>query len=116
MRTVEREGFNKKKNRDFNNKKYLLLWRQCWAEVQNRGYERNGFKTRVSSDSYEVQGKDREPRKYLSRIDWEKEHQGIHTVRGDENRKIEQINKNRKEQKRQREPERYNSQEREHGR
>ena len=85
---VETEGFSKKKNREFNNKKYIVLWREYWANVQNRAYERNGFKQRVSPDSLEVQGKDRKPRKYLSRIDWEKEQRGVHTIRGDENRDI----------------------------
>ncbi len=87
-RTVGPDGFNKKKSREWDNKKYVAIWREDWAAVQNRAYERNGFDIRVSHESLEVQGLKREPTIHLSRIDWQKEARGEHTIAGDKRRDI----------------------------
>lgn len=72
-REVSSSGFNPKKNREWDKKKYIKVLREDWAKTQNRFYEKNRLDVRVSSDSLEVQGEyDREPTKYLSRIDWKK--------------------------------------------
>jgi len=75
FRTVELDGFSKAKTASckMNNIETLVTWREKWAEVQNRAYERNGLDIRVSHESLEVQGINREPTIHISRIDWEKE-------------------------------------------
>ena len=95
-RTVEPEGFAKKKTREFNKKKYVSIWRERWAEAHNRAYERNGLEIRVSHESYEVSGIDRDPTIHLSRMDWEREQHGEHTKHGDKKRDIEARNLERK--------------------
>lgn len=93
-RTVDSDGFSKKKYRTLDKAEYALIWRKAWAEVQNRAYERNGLSVRVSHESLEVQGKhELEPTIHLSRIDWQKEQRGEHTPRGDMKRAIQERNK-----------------------
>lgn len=92
-RSVGTDGFSKKKNRDLDNKKNIVIWRKQWAAVQNRAYERNGLDIRVSHESLEVQGiKDREPTIHLSLSDWQKEKRGERTIAGDKKRAIKERN------------------------
>lgn len=105
-RTVGPDGFSKKKDRERNNIKYIDIWREEWAQVQNRAYERNGYDIRVSHQSLEVQGeKNRGPTIHLNHTDWQKEQRGEHTIAGNEKRSIkerneERIRQNRLEQER----------------
>lgn len=95
-RTVGPDGFNQKKDRERNNRKYIDIWRENWAKVQNRAYERNGYDIRVSHESLEVQGRyDREPTIHLSRIDWQKEKNDKRTIAGDQKRAIKKRNEER---------------------
>lgn len=107
-RTVGSDGFSKKKDRERNNIKYIDIWRKEWAQVQNRAYERNGYDIRVSHESFEVQGRrDHEPTIHLSRIDWQKEQRGEHTIAGNEKRAIIERNEERIRQKRLEQERRY---------
>jgi ATP-dependent exoDNAse (exonuclease V) alpha subunit len=95
-RSVERDGFSKKKDREWDKYKYIDIWREHWADVQNRAYQRNGLDIRVSHESLEVQGIcDREPTIHLSRIDLQKERNGERTMRGDQKRAIQERNRQR---------------------
>lgn len=94
-RSVEAGGFSKKKNREFDKKEYVDIWREEWANEQNRAYERNGMDIRVSHLSLEVQGKDQEPTIHLRRIDWQKEKLGERTADGDKRRAIKARNEER---------------------
>ena len=95
-RAVEEDGFCRLKDREHNKREYINIWREQWAEVQNRAYERNWLDIQVSHESLEVQGKrDREPTIHLSRIDWQRERQGEHTPAGDQKRAIEERNRKR---------------------
>ena len=67
---------------------YVEIWREGWANIQNRAYERNGLDIRVSHESLEVQGTCREPIPHLSRIDWQKEERGERTPAGDRKREV----------------------------
>lgn len=100
-RTIGPDGFNEKKDREHNKKNYIGVWREQWAEIQNRAYERNGLDIRVSHESLEVQGKccNREPTIHLSRIDWQKEHRGERTFFGDKKREIQARNEQRSHQR-----------------
>lgn len=95
-RSVGPDGFSRKKDREWDNRKFISIWREQWAVVQNRAYERNGMDIRVSHESLEVQGiNDREPAKHLSLTDWQKEKRDERTIAGDEKRAIEARNKER---------------------
>lgn len=99
-RTVGSDGFSKKKLRELDKRECVTVWREQWAWVQNRSYERNHLAIRVSHESLEVQGiHDREPTIHLSRIDWQKEQLGKRTVAGDKKRAIQERNKERSRQR-----------------
>lgn len=98
-RTVGPNGFSKKKDREHDERKYINIWREQWADVQNRAYERNRLDIRVSHESLEIQGKrDREPTIHLSRIDWQREQRGERTSAGDRKREIAKRNEEREHQ------------------
>lgn len=108
-RPVTSKGFSDVKDRTWNNRSNIRLWREQWALIQNRAYERKGLTVRVSDKSFIERGiKNREPLKYLHRGDMYLERKGIHTDRGDENREIKKRNaeNERRELERQRERER----------
>ncbi len=94
-RTVTETGFSKRKDRERDKRAYIHLWREQWAAVQNRAYERNGLDIRVSHESLQVQGVDRLPTPHLSRMDWQKEQRGECTPAGDRKRAIASKNKKR---------------------
>ena len=95
-RPVGPDGFCKLKDREHYKRKYITIWREQWATVQNRAYERNGLDIQVSHESLEAQGKhDREPTIHLSRIDWQKEQRGERTPAGDRKRAVKERNQRR---------------------
>lgn len=97
-RPVGADGFCKKKDREHDNRKYIGIWREKWADVQNKAYERKGLDIRVSHERLEAQGIDREPTKYMKLSDWQKELRGERTATGDENRLIRKRNQERSRQ------------------
>lgn len=100
-RAVEMNGFCKTKNREWDKRVYINIWRQQWAELQNFAYERNNLDIRVSHKSLEVQGKyDHEPTIHLSLVDWQKEKRGERTLAGDRKRSIQRRNDERAHQRR----------------
>lgn len=95
-RTVGPDGFSKTKDREHDRKEYLMIWREQWAEVQNRAYARSGLNIRVSHESLEVQGRrDREATVHLSLPDWQMEKRGIRTSAGDRRRAVVERNAQR---------------------
>lgn len=95
-RTFGPDGFSPWKDREHNQRKYIKIWREQWAAVQNRAYERNGLDVQVSHEALEVQGKrNREPTIHLSRIDWQKEQRGERTPAGDRKRAVRERNEER---------------------
>jgi ATP-dependent exoDNAse (exonuclease V) alpha subunit len=69
-RTVCVDGFSKEKYLPLNAREYIRIWRSHWAEVQNRAYERRGLDVRVSHKSLKDQNKEREPVKYIPRLEY----------------------------------------------
>jgi ATP-dependent exoDNAse (exonuclease V) alpha subunit len=84
-------------NREWNKNK-CRFWRKEWAKAQNQEFERKGLNVRVSHESYAIQDMDksikREPQKRLSKTQIMLERSGIQTERGNENRAIEERNRN----------------------
>lgn len=94
-RSVGENGFSERKDREHDKREYINIWREQWAQAQNRAYERNGLDIRVSHESLEVQGKQREPVPYLNRIDWQREQRGERTPAGDRKRALRERNEER---------------------
>lgn len=94
-RPIEQEGFCAKKNRDWNKTFFVCHWRELWAKVQNKELAKNGLDFKVSHESLEIQGINREPTKHLGRKAMEMKRRGIETNRDIENRAIEASNKDR---------------------
>lgn len=99
-RTLGPEGFSEKKDREHDQRQYILIWREQWAQVQNRAYERHGLDIRVSQKSLKAQGiQDREPTSYVSYGDYLREQRGERTAAGDRKRAVMQRNKERSQKK-----------------
>lgn len=98
-RPVDKNGFCSKKNREWNKVKFLYKCRKLWAEAQNEFFVEKGMEVRVSHQSLEVQGIDREPMIPLGRAAMALERKGIRTENGDKNREIEIRNREREEEK-----------------
>lgn len=96
-RPVDCEGFCTKKDRTWNNKKHVRVWRKMWADIQNRVFERKGLEVSVSHDSLEVQGVEREPTIPLGRVAMALERKGVQTEYGIRNCAIEARNSERRE-------------------
>lgn len=92
-RSIDSTRFCSKKDREWNKKKYVSIWREEWAKVQNNAYKRNQIKAKVSPYSLKAQGRKYKALPYLSLADYQKEKRGIHTDVGDKRRKIKKYNK-----------------------
>lgn len=98
-RTMGADGFSKRKDREHDKKVYMAIWREQWADVQNRAYARNQMDIRVSHESLVVQGKLHEPTIHLSRIDWQREQRGERTPAGNRKRTIQERNHENRERR-----------------
>ena len=98
-RPVDKNGFCSKKNREWNRVDFLYKCRKLWAEAQNKFFAEKGMEIRISHQSLEVQGIDREPMIPLGRAEMALERKGIRTENGDKNREIEIRNREREEEK-----------------
>lgn len=96
-RPIDANGFCSKKNRDWNRLEQLQMWRQLWAETQNRAFKEKGLVVNISHESLEVQGIDREPTHPLGRAATALERKGIQTEVGNRNREIETQHREREE-------------------
>lgn len=88
-RPVDANGFCARKNREWNKREILREWRKLWAEAQNKFFKDKGLELRVSHESLEVQGIDREPTVPLGRAAMALERKGVQTEYGNRNREIE---------------------------
>lgn len=87
-RPVDTNGFCSKKDRSWNTLKQFQTWRKFWADAQNRAFKEKGMDLRVSHESLEVQGIDREPTVPLGRAATALERKGVQTEYGNRNREI----------------------------
>lgn len=87
---------------DWGNQENVEMWRHEWADVCNRELACNGFKTRVTHESFMRQGIDRKPQIHLGRNAIALEQRGVHTDRGDKNRNIIEQNRLRDEREQRR--------------
>lgn len=66
MREVSSEGFGKK-NRGWNKKELLKVWRGSWATECNKALYSAGSASRITHKSLKAQGVKREPTKHLGK-------------------------------------------------
>lgn len=78
---------------NWGNRENVEIWRHEWADACNRELARNGFRTRVTHESYIRQGVNRKPQIHLGRNVIALEQRGIHTDRGNKNRNIIEQNR-----------------------
>jgi hypothetical protein len=88
-------GFGEK-DRDSNGRQALLAWRKDWEKKVNRQLERYGHDARISMDTLEAQGIDREPQLHQGQGATALERKGIQTERGDMLRDIANDNDKRR--------------------
>lgn len=97
-REVSSAGFNAKKNREWDKRKNVSIWREEWAKMINREFERKGIEKELDHESYAIQGIEREPTIHLGhRVKEIERSDKIETDRGNENRSIVERNKVREE-------------------
>ena len=61
LREISAEGWDKKKNRDWNSKDQLMKWRKNWEVAINQELEKKHISDRVSCETLEAQGINRIP-------------------------------------------------------
>ena len=93
MRGINRNGWQEKKARNWNEKATLNEWRTLWAEYVNRALEKSQIKERVSEKSFEDLGLDKVPSKHLGPEASEMERRGEQSRIGDENREANAQNR-----------------------
>lgn len=98
-RTVGPDGFSKKKDREYDKRKYVHIWRKRLDLERDRAYERNHL-DRTSLERPKVQSeRDRKPTIHLSRADRQREKRGELTRADDRKREIEVRNREREEER-----------------
>ena len=86
MRGMNRNGWQEKKARNWNEKETLREWRTLWADHMNRALERAGIAERVTEKSFEDLGLDKIPSKHLGPAGSEIERRGENSRIAEENR------------------------------
>jgi hypothetical protein len=100
MRDVSADGFGKRmkeeQGQSYENRvKRLKGWRKSWAVTCNEKLQKKGTNERIDYRTLEAQGIGRIPTKHLGKEAHNLEKQGIKTYKGNENRKIIDLNKER---------------------
>jgi uncharacterized membrane protein len=98
-REVNEKGFTVK-NRDWDKRENVIVWRREWAYISNSYLERNGFSERIDHRTLIEQGIKREPTIHLGHTVKQLERKGIITSRNKKNREIIERNKERGRQNR----------------
>jgi MobA/MobL family. len=99
-RPIEDGRFSDKKNRDWDKRGNISIWRKNWADMQNREFMKKGLLTRVSHESYKTRNIDREPTIHLGHGTTALSRRGIETDRSNINNAIRARNSEREEQER----------------
>jgi ATP-dependent exoDNAse (exonuclease V) alpha subunit len=101
LRPLEDGQLSKLKDRDACAPEMIQQWREAWADIQNRTFERlqvkdsDGRILRVDHRSYDAQGIDREPTQHMGVLATAMERDGKPTEIGERNRAILMANDNR---------------------
>lgn len=94
-RELDGDHFADKKNREWNSRENVEIWREQYASITNKYLERYNHPERIDHRSYERQGIDQTPTIHKGHYAHSQEQQGIRTELGDKNRQIEAENRER---------------------
>ncbi len=92
MREIDEEGFNKKKNRDWNKKELLEKQRADWSSYANLALEKAGINSKIDHRTLAEQGINRIPQIHLGSAVTAMMKRGVATDKGDQWLAIEQAN------------------------
>ena len=98
-RNVSSNGFDVKKNREWNRQELYRAWRKFYADSQNLEFERRGLGIRVSDESYLVQGIKKIPTQYLGPKATALAKKGIFTDRALKNIAIREMQRQREQER-----------------
>ena len=93
MREIDENGFNPKKNRDWNKRELLEKQREAWAKTTNLALEKAGINETIDHRTLEAQGINRIPQIHLGSAVTAMMKRGIATDKGDRWLEIEETNK-----------------------
>ena len=93
MREIDQEGFNKKKNRDWNKKELLEKQREAWSIYANLALEKAGIKEKIDHRTLQEQGINRIPQIHLGSAVTAMMKRGVATDKGDRWLEIDKANK-----------------------
>jgi len=77
---------------DWNRPTNAEQWRESWAAICNREFERKGIPERLDHRSYKRQGVEKVPTIHLGQEAHQLEKRGVRTERGNYNREVERFN------------------------
>ena len=92
MREIDEEGFNKKKNREWNKRELLEKQRSAWSTYANLALEKAGIKEKIDHRTLAEQGINRIPQIHLGSAVTAMMKRGVATYKGDKWLAIEQAN------------------------
>ena len=84
MREIDEEGFNKKKNRDWNKRELLEKQREAWSTYANLALEKAGIKEKIDHRTLAEQGINRIPQIHLGSAVTAMMKRGVATDKGDQ--------------------------------
>ncbi len=93
MREIDEEGFNKKKNRDWNKRELLEKQRANWSSYANKALEKAGVNEKIDHRTLAEQGINRIPQIHLGSAVTAMMKRGVATDKGDKWLAIESANK-----------------------
>ena len=93
MREIDKNGFKKKKNRDWNKRELLEKQREAWSAYANVALEKAGINERIDHRTLEEQGINRIPQIHLGSAVTAMMKKGVPTDKGDRWLEIAEKNK-----------------------
>ena len=93
MREIDKDGFNKKKNRDWNKKELLEKQREAWSKYANLALEKAGIEEKIDHRTLAEQGINRIPQIHLGSAVTAMMKRGVATYKGDQWLAIAEANK-----------------------
>ncbi|MDJ0574541.1 MAG: MobQ family relaxase [Xenococcaceae cyanobacterium MO_234.B1] len=92
MREIDEDGFNKKKNRDWNKRELLEFQRSAWSTYANEALEKAGIEEKIDHRTLAEQGINRIPQIHLGSAVTAMMKRGVATYKGDQWLAIESAN------------------------
>lgn len=92
LRELRSDGFDRRKNREWNNQNLVQVWRDSWEKLTNEALEAAGNPKRLDLKSNKERGINRSPQEYMGYEAMSLERRGIRTEKGNRNRRRKHLN------------------------